>query len=97
VAPEDVSSSDDESPDDETLFERAATQQMDHQSLKDALASIPDEQRTCLELAYFEGYSQSQISTLLGIPLGTVKTRVRMGLERLQHILRMIGYNEQNF
>lgn len=97
VTPADGPLSDGSLPDDPSPVERAVTQQMDHQSLQEALASIPDEQRTCLELAYFEGYSQSQISTLLGIPLGTVKTRVRMGLEKLERILRVIGYNEQNF
>jgi len=80
-----------------SIVEREASQHFDRQQLRDALASIPDEQRTCLELAYFEGYSQSQISKELGVPLGTVKTRVRIGLEKLEHILRSAGYSEQNF
>lgn len=77
--------------------EKEVTQQFDRQRLHDALASIPDEQRTCLELAYFEGYSQSQISKELDVPLGTVKTRVRIGLEKLEHILRSAGYSELSF
>lgn len=80
-----------------SLVEREVSQHLDREQLRDALASIPDEQRACLELAYFEGYSQSQISKELDVPLGTVKTRVRIGLEKLEHILRSVGYSEQSF
>lgn len=65
--------------------------QIDRQHLLRALASIPGEQRVCLDLAYYEGLSQSQISEHLSVPLGTVKTRVRMGLEKLEHILEALG------
>lgn len=63
----------------------------------DALATIPLEQRTCLELAYFEGMSQQQIAEHARLPLGTVKTRMRMGLAKLEHILRSQGYREEDF
>ena len=49
-----------------------------------ALASLPSEQREVLVLAYFEGYSQSEIASKLGQPLGTVKTRVRLGMQKLR-------------
>lgn len=79
-----------------SVVEHQVARQLDRQHLSEALASIPDEQRACLEMAYFEGYSQSQISEELGVALGTVKTRVRIGLEKLEHILRSAGYSKQS-
>jgi RNA polymerase sigma factor (sigma-70 family) len=52
-----------------------------------ALASLPDLQRQVITMAYYEGYSQSEISHLLDIPLGTVKTRTSRGLQRLAGLL----------
>lgn len=52
-----------------------------------ALSNLPDEQRLVIELAYYQGYSQSEIANKTGLALGTVKTRVRLGLRKLKQSL----------
>lgn len=56
-------------------------------AVRRALAAIPHEQRRTLEMAYFGGMSQSEIARATGEPLGTVKTRTRLGLQRLRRLL----------
>lgn len=56
-----------------------------------ALGELPEPQREALILAYYGGYSQSEISALVGAPLGTIKTRMRDGLARLRRELGVIA------
>jgi RNA polymerase sigma-70 factor (ECF subfamily) len=52
------------------------------------LLSLPAEQRQALEMAFFEGLTQSEISERTGIPLGTVKTRTLLAMKKLRKNLR---------
>ena len=52
-----------------------------------ALDALPESQREVILLAYFGGYSQSEIAARLSEPLGTVKTRVRTGMQKLREVL----------
>ncbi|MGK7873738.1 MAG: sigma-70 family RNA polymerase sigma factor [Xenococcaceae cyanobacterium] len=52
-----------------------------------ALAQIPEEQRLVIELAYYQGMTQTEIAAQTGVSLGTVKTRIRLGLSKLRRIL----------
>ena len=51
--------------------------------VREALNTLPQEQFKILELAYFSGYTHVEIAELLGVPLGTVKGRMRLGLKKL--------------
>jgi len=56
-------------------------------TMNSALANLPEAQRKVLVLAYFDGLSQSEIADRLKEPLGTVKTRMRSGIQRLRDML----------
>ncbi|MDQ3368907.1 MAG: sigma-70 family RNA polymerase sigma factor [Myxococcota bacterium] len=68
----------------ETLVDETRTATPDHARVRDALGALGTEQRTVLELGYFEGLSCSEIATRIGIPVGTVKSRMAAGLDRLR-------------
>lgn len=57
---------------------------VDHIGLKEELAKLREEDRKVLELAYFYGFSQSEIAKKLNVPIGTVKTRARKALSELK-------------
>ena len=54
------------------------------EQVREALGTLPEEQLKILELAYFSGYTHVEISELLGLPLGTVKGRMRLGLKKIR-------------
>jgi len=55
--------------------------------VRDALGRLPAEQRQALALAYYGGYTQREVATLTGVPLGTVKSRMFTGVQRLRSVL----------
>jgi RNA polymerase sigma-70 factor, ECF subfamily len=61
-----------------------AARREEARSIRSALGALPDEQRRTIELAYFGGFSHSQIAELLDEPIGTVKGRMRLGLDKLR-------------
>jgi RNA polymerase sigma factor (sigma-70 family) len=62
--------------------------------VRSALLNIPPEQRIVIELAYFQGWTHSEIAAGCEIPLGTVKARMRLGILRLKRILTEMGVEE---
>ncbi len=55
--------------------------------VREALHTLPDDQQRVIELAYFAGYTHTEIAEMLGTPLGTIKGRMRLGLEKLRTAL----------
>lgn len=71
--------------------EAQVEQTLERERIMRALATIPESQRDVIMLAYFEGYSQSEMAEKLSQPLGTVKTRVRLAMQKLRAVLENDG------
>jgi RNA polymerase sigma-70 factor (ECF subfamily) len=59
--------------------------------LQSGLATLPREQREAIQMAYFEGYTQQEIATATNVPVGTVKGRLRIGLQKMRSLLAGAG------
>lgn len=68
---------------------QAAARRLEGHGLRRALAALPTAQRQALQAAYMLGLSASEIATAQGVPLGTVKTRIRLGLRHLRGVLEV--------
>jgi len=68
--------------------EEGAQLSLQQQRVRSAVHTLPDEQQEALALAYFNGYTHQEISELLGLPLGTVKGRIRAGMQKLRLLLQ---------
>jgi len=68
----------------EERTEEEALQRETTAELRGALGKLPDPQAKVIELAYFGGFSHSEISRILNLPMGTVKGRMRLGLEKIR-------------
>jgi RNA polymerase sigma-70 factor (ECF subfamily) len=68
-------------------IEDVAFAHIDAQHVRTALAELPGEQREPIELGFFDGVTHEEIARRSGIPLGTVKTRIRSGLRKLRTVL----------
>ena len=69
------------------LTDAEAVRRVEARSVRSVLESLPDEQSHVIELAYFGGFSHSQIAEMLEMPVGTVKGRMRLGLEKMRRAL----------
>ena len=67
------------------------TASLDRQTIRTAISELPLEQRQAIAMAYFEGLSHSEIADATGLPLGTVKSRIRLGMHRLKALLLDAG------
>jgi RNA polymerase sigma-70 factor (ECF subfamily) len=67
--------------------ESAVRLRLERERVRQALAQLPQEQQEALALAYFGGFSQSEIAGRLQQPLGTVKTRIRLAMQKMRYLL----------
>jgi RNA polymerase sigma-70 factor (ECF subfamily) len=70
---------------------REVSTTLQREVLRRGLATLPDAQRETIELAYFGGYTQNEIAERMAVPLGTVKGRMRIGLQKMRGLLMRAG------
>jgi RNA polymerase sigma-70 factor, ECF subfamily len=70
---------------------------LQRERVQEALRHLPDEQREALELAYYGGFTQSELADRLGQPIGTIKSRMFAGLARLRELLSDIRIEEEKW
>jgi RNA polymerase sigma-70 factor (ECF subfamily) len=68
--------------------EDLAEMSMDAAAVREAVAQVPEDQRRTIVMAYFEGLTHVEIAERMQVPLGTVKSRLRIGLEKMRETLR---------
>ncbi len=73
-----------------SYVEDEVTRRLQRDAIKTAMQSLPVEQRQAIELAYYGGFTRNEIANELGQPVGTVKTRLRLGLMKLRDLLRTL-------
>jgi len=70
---------------------REVSESLERQAVREALNSLPPDQRQVVELAYFGGFTQREIAEIVQVPLGTIKGRTRLALEKLSSYLQGRG------
>jgi len=82
--PEDIFWGPDYEPDQEEVM----ALQQDAEALGDAIKQLPEKQRDLIQRAYFGDMTHSEIAQATGLPLGTIKSRIRLALDRLRHAMK---------